>query len=605
MKIYAGPGMIADKADAPVVPVRIDGAQYTPFSRLKGKVRRRWFPRISITILPPQRFTVPGELKGRARRLRIGMELYDVMSRMMFETSNSQHSLFEALLAASRTHGSGAQAVEDVTRKPLSYGRLIAGSLALGRHFARDTQPGEALGLMLPNSNAAAVSFFAAQAYGRVPAMLNYSTGPRNALSACEAARINTVVTSRRFIEQAGLAALAQALEGAVRLVYLEDVRAAMTLRDKLYGLLAAPFAGRIARSFGRTQDDPAVILFTSGSEGTPKGVALSHANILTNCRQLAARVAFSSSDILFNALPVFHSFGLTGGLLLPVLAGLKTFLYPSPLHYRIVPEMVYDTNATIMFGADTFLAGYARVASPYDFYSVRYVFAGAEKLREETRRAWMDTFGLRVLEGYGATETSPVLAVNTPMHFKAGTVGRLLPGIEHRLEPVPGVEDGGRLWVKGGNVMLGYLRAERPGQLEPPKDGWYDTGDIVSIDESGYVRILGRVKRFAKVAGEMISLGKVEEEVSALWPRRHHAVLTLPDGARGERLVLLTDQARATRAEVLAHFRARGLAEIMVPRTVLTVERMPMLGTGKTDYMKAKELLDALAGQADGGTAG
>ncbi|WP_027190266.1 acyl-[ACP]--phospholipid O-acyltransferase [Fundidesulfovibrio putealis] len=598
MKIYAGPGMIADKADAPIVPVRIDGAQYTPFSRLKGKVRRRWFPQITISILPPQRFDIPKELKGRARRQKIGMELYDVMSRMMFETSNNRRTLFEALLDARRTHGSGAPAVEDINRKPLSYGRLIAGALALGRRITQGTQPGEAVGLMLPNANAAAAAFFAAQAYGRVPAMLNYTTGARNALSACEAARIRTVVTSRRFIEQAGLLPLAEALAGSVRLVYLEDVRAGMTVLDKLYGLLAGLFAGRLARRFRRSCDDPAVILFTSGSEGTPKGVVLSHANILTNCRQMTARVALSSSDILFNALPIFHSFGLTGGLLLPVLSGVKTFLYPSPLHYRIVPEMVYDTNATIMFGADTFLAGYARVASPYDFYSVRYVFAGAEKVKEETRRAWMDTFGLRILEGYGATETAPVIAVNTPMHFKAGTVGRILPGIEHRLEPVPGVEEGGRLWVKGANVMLGYLRAERPGLLEPPVDGWYDTGDIVSVDESGYVRILGRAKRFAKIAGEMVPLGKVETEIAALWPGHHHAVVALPDGHKGERLLLVTTNGQATRAEILSHLRARGLAELMAPKSILTVGRMPILGTGKTDYVAVQALAAPSADQ-------
>ena len=594
MKMYAGPGMIADKADAPIVPVRIDGAQYTPFSRLKGKVRRRWFPRITVTILPPQRFDLPQEVKGRARRQRTSMALYDVMSGMLFETSNSQRTLFTALQDACRTHGARALAVEDITRKPLSYGRLLAGSLVLGRHITQGTEVGETLGLLLPNANATAVSFFAAQAYGRVPAMLNYATGAGNAVSACKAACIRTVITSRRFIEQARLDALVAALGAEIRLVYLEDVRARLGLADKLYGLWAGLFASRLAPPCTRLPDDPAVILFTSGSEGTPKGVVLSHANILTNCHQLAARVAFTSSDILFNALPVFHSFGLTGGLLLPVLSGLKTFLYPSPLHYRIVPEMVYDTNATIMFGADTFLAGYARVASPYDFYSVRYVFAGAEKVREETRRAWMDTFGLRILEGYGATETSPVLAVNTPMHCKAGTVGRLLPGIDHRLEPVPGVADGGRLWVKGANVMRGYLRTERPGQLEPPTDGWYDTGDIVSIDADGYVRILGRAKRFAKIAGEMISLAKVESEIAALWPKQRHAVAAVPDGRKGEQLILVTTNAQATRAAVLAHMRAQGLTELMAPKSLLIVDRLPLLGTGKTDSLGVQALAEA-----------
>ncbi|MBF0304371.1 MAG: acyl-[ACP]--phospholipid O-acyltransferase [Alphaproteobacteria bacterium] len=589
MKIYEGPGMIADRADAPVVPVRIDGAQYTPFSRLKGKVRTRWFPRIVITILPPRRFAVPDEIKGRARRQRIGAALYDVMSGMMFETAPRHLTLFEALLEARRIHGGRAPAVEDVNRKPLDYARLIAGARALGRVLARHADRGEAVGVLLPNAAATAVTFFGLQAFGRVPAMLNFSTGPANVLAACEAARIRTVVTSRRFVEQARLQAMIASLEGKVAVLFLEDVRAGMGLIDKLHGL--SPH-----RRSDATPDQPAVVLFTSGSEGTPKGVVLSHANILSNCAQLGARVAFSPTDIVFNALPVFHSFGLTGGMLLPVLAGIKCFLYPSPLHYRIVPEMVYDTNATILFGTDTFLTGYARAASPYDFYSVRHVFAGAEKVKDETRRVWMDKFGLRILEGYGATETGPVLAVNTPMHFKPGTVGRLLPGIEHRLDSMPGIDEGGRLWVKGPNVMLGYWRVERPGELQPPPEGWYDTGDIVTIDEMGFVRIVGRAKRFAKIAGEMVSLGKVEAELSALWPDGQHAVVAIADDRKGEQLVLVTDRANASREALLAHFRAQGLAELLVPKAIVTVERVPLLGTGKTDYVSVKAMAESFA---------
>jgi acyl-[acyl-carrier-protein]-phospholipid O-acyltransferase/long-chain-fatty-acid--[acyl-carrier-protein] ligase len=602
MKVYEGPGMIADKAGAPIVPVRIDGAQYTPFSRLKGKIKLRWFPKISITILPPRRFEISPEIKGRARRQKIGAALYDVMSRMMFETSATHRTLFEALLETRRIHGGAAPAVEDINRKPLSYTRLIAASFALGRRLAVGKQPGETLGILLPNANGAAVTFFAAQAKGLVPAMLNFSTGASNVLSACETARITTVVTARRFIEQARLGQMAEALSAKLKLVYLEDITAKMGLGDRLYGLVASAFAHRLCKKTGRLPNDPAVILFTSGSEGTPKGVVLSHANLLSNAQQVASRIAFTGNDIVFNALPVFHSFGLTGGMLLPVLSGIKTFLYPSPLHYRIVPEMAYDTNATILFGTDTFLSGYARVASAYDFYSVRYVFAGAEKVKDETRRVWMDKFGLRILEGYGATETAPVLAVNTPMHFKAGTVGRLLPGIEIRLETVPGVDDGGRLWVKGPNVMLGYFRSEKPGQLEPLKEGWYDTGDIVSLDEQGFVRILGRAKRFAKIAGEMVSLGKVEGEISTLWPAQAHAVISLPDERKGEQLILVTENAQAAREILLSHFRAQGLAELMVPKSILKVDKLPILGTGKTDYVGVRSLAEAfIRPSADG----
>jgi acyl-[acyl-carrier-protein]-phospholipid O-acyltransferase/long-chain-fatty-acid--[acyl-carrier-protein] ligase len=321
--------------------------------------------------------------------------------------------------------------------------------------------------------------------------------------------------------------------------------------------------------------------------------VVLSHENIQANRYQLSARIDFNPSDIVFNPLPVFHSFGLTGGLLLPLLSGIKTFLYPSPLHYRIVPGLVYDSNATILFGTDTFLAGYARRAHPYDFHSLRYVFSGAERVKEETRRAWSAKFGLRVLEGYGATETSPALAINTPMHYKAGTVGRLLPGIRHRLVPVAGIDRGGRLQVSGPSVMLGYLHPERPGEIDPPADGWYDTGDIVDVDGDGYVTILGRAKRFAKIAGEMVSLAAVEGHVSALWSDHNHAVVSVSDSRRGEQLVLVTEFRDADRDTLLAHIRENGGSELMVPKKIMRVDRIPVSGTGKVDHRAVKELVE------------
>ena len=597
MKIYEGPGMVADRADAPLVPVRIDGAQYSPLSRLKGKVRLRLFPKITVSILPPRRIAVDPGLKGRARRRAIGRHLYDVMTDVMFETSLRRETLFEALCDAQTINGGRAPILEDIERRPLTYRRLIVGSFALGRALRRQTTEGERVGVMLPNATAAAATFFALQAEGRVPAMLNFTTGAQALGSACRTAELKIVLSSRRFVEVARLHDLVGALEKQVRVVYLEDVRRDLSLLDRLRGLIGGigPRAAHRRRTKA-TPDSPAVVLFTSGSEGAPKGVVLSHANLLANCRQLAAVVDFNSTDIVFNALPLFHSFGLTGGLLLPVLSGVRTFLYPSPLHYRIVPELVYETDATIMFGTDTFLSGYARVANPYDFYSVRYVFAGAERVKDETRRVWAEKFGLRLLEGYGATETAPVIATNTPMHYKAGTVGRFLPGIAHRLEPVPGIERGGRLLVSGPNVMLGYLRSEAPGVIEPPRDGWYDTGDIVEIDDDGFVRIAGRAKRFAKIAGEMVPLNAVEELVGTLWPDRGHAVVAVPDPRRGEALVLVTEQENPDRAALLSHAQARGVPEIFVPRTIVPMKRLPLLGTGKTDYPAVKAMVESSA---------
>jgi len=355
MKIFEGPGMIADKADAPLVPVRIDGAQYTPFSRLRGKLRLRWFAKITITIMPPQKFDIPDDIVGGARRAMIGAKLYDVMSDMVFQTCDHRMTLFSALLDARKIHGGRQPIVEDGERQPVSYNRLLTASMVMGKHLSRITDKGEYVGVLLPNSVAAASTFFALQAFGRVPAMLNFSSGTKNMLSGIETAKIKTVLTSRRFIEAAKLETTVEQLANHAVIVYLEDIKSRICLFDKLSGVLGRCFARRILCKLNIAPDDPAVVLFTSGSEGTPKGVVLSHSNLLANRYQLGASIDFNPTDKVFNALPMFHSFGLMGGTLLPILSGIKTFLYPSPLHYRIVPALVYDSNATIMFGTDTF----------------------------------------------------------------------------------------------------------------------------------------------------------------------------------------------------------------------------------------------------------
>jgi acyl-[acyl-carrier-protein]-phospholipid O-acyltransferase/long-chain-fatty-acid--[acyl-carrier-protein] ligase len=586
MKVFDGPGMVADKANAPIVPVRIDGAQFTPFSRLGGKVRRRWFPRITLTVLPQQHFQVDGD-SARARRAAAGRKLYDVMSETIFATSNINRTLFQALIDARDVHGGAAPVVEDVKRAPLTYTKLIAGSLILSGPLSDGTRQGEAVGVLLPNVNGVVATFFALQYAGRVPAMLNYTAGLANIVSACTAAEVRTIVTARAFVEQAKLGDLIAGLEADGRQVrYLEDIGATISGVQKLGALVATGWAARLHRRRGVSPGSPAVILFTSGSEGLPKGVVLTHRNLLANCEQLSARIDFNEGDVVLNALPVFHSFGLTGGTLLPVLHGVKTVLYPSPLHYRIVPALAYDANATILFGTDTFLSGYARMAHGYDFYSLRYIFAGAERVRDETRRTYADKFGLRILEGYGATEAAPVIAVNTPMHFKAGSVGRLLPGVEGRLDPVPGIEEGGRFSIRGPNVMAGYLKAETPGVLQPPAHGWHDTGDIVTIDEAGFVTIRGRAKRFAKIGGEMVSLPAVEGYAAKLWPDAEHAVVTRPDARKGEQLVMFTTRPDASASALQTWGRQNGVTELMLPRDIRIVPALPVLGTGKLDYV-------------------
>lgn len=602
MKIYEGPGLIADKADAKLLPVRIDGAQYTCFSYLRGKVKIRWFPKITLTVLEPRTFDLPATITGRERRQQISAQLYDIMSDTMFLSSNTNETLFQSLLSAKLIHGNAHVVLEDIERKPMNYKRLVLSSLVLGRYIAKATKRGEYVGVLLPNSIANVVTFFGMQAYHRVPAMLNFSTGIQNLLSTCHTAQIKTVYTSRKFITLANMQDVVQQLTAAsIRIIYLEDVRKKINIVGKLLGKMASLFPrtyyrfkhGLNSNNENQFAASPAVVLFTSGSEGTPKGVVLSHANLQANRFQITARVDFSPIDKVFNALPMFHSFGLNTGTLLPIVSGIRVFLYPSPLHYRIVPELCYDTNATLFFGTDTFLLNYAKYAHPYNFYSLRYVFAGAEKLREETRKVWMQKFGIRIIEGYGATEAAPVIAANTTMHYKMGTVGRLLPCMRYRLEPVEGIHDGARLLISGPNVMLGYIFSHAPGQLVAPADGWHDTGDIVSVDDEGYITIKGRAKRFAKIAGEMISLAAVEEEIYSLWPQYQHAVLSLPDARKGEQIILVTDNQSAEQHPIWDHFKKRGIAEISLPRKIIALAKLPVLNSGKIDYQAVKSVIE------------
>ncbi len=455
MKVYDGAAMIADKSDAEVVPVRIEGLEQTPFSRLsRDQVRRKWFPKVKVTVLEPVKLTVDPALKGKRRRQAAGAALYGIMSDLVFRTTSTDKTVLQAVIEAAEHHGQNRVAVEDPVTGSLTYKRLLAGAAILGAKLMPLAPEGRAVGVMLPNANGAVVTLLGLMSAGRVPAMINFTAGATNILAGCKAAEVSTIVTSRAFIEKGRLDKLVEALAAKVSIVYLEDIRPTITFMDKIRGLLH-----RNKPLVERKPDDWAAILFTSGSEGVPKGVVLSHRNILTNAAQAAARIDFGRTDKVFNVLPVFHSFGLTVGLMLPLVSGVQIYLYPSPLHYRTVAELIYGVNATIMFGTDTFLNGYLRVAHPYDFRSLRYILAGAEPVKESTRRAYMEKFGLRILEGYGVTETAPALALNTPMFNKFGTVGRILPGMEARLEKVEGVEEGGRLFVRGPNVMLGYLQ--------------------------------------------------------------------------------------------------------------------------------------------------
>ncbi len=512
-----------------------------------------------------------------------------------FKPEDLKVSLFEALVQAQRDYGASKTIIEDQDRKPMSYGLFLTATFALSRLLKRHLGDEARVGLMLPTSLGGALCFWGLHALGKAPVMINFTAGQANVKAAASVSQIKTVLTSRRFVDTAKLEDLAEAMKAYVRIIYLEDIRKDITLIDKA----AAAVAAKLPLAFAAKSkpEDIGVILFTSGSFGSPRGVVLSQANLIANTRQIQAHIALQDDWTIFNPMPIFHSLGLLGGLILPLLTGMRVFNYPSPLHVKQIPGLIRDSRAALLFSTDTFLNQYARQAEPDDFKSLQFIVCGAEKVREETHKLFQTQFGgVAIVEGYGVTECSPVVAVNNPFNNRYGTVGQALPGLETRLEPVEGISDGGRLFVKGPNIMSGYINAENPDVVEAPKDGWHDTGDIVNIDAEGFIRILGRAKRFAKIAGEMVSLTAVERIAEEVWPDNRHAVIAIADDKKGERLILITDRPDADVARLTDWARQHGTPVLAVPRKIVKVAEVPVLGSGKTDYVTLQKLAEVEA---------
>ena len=586
MKLFDGTGFLIFKTKAKVITAYLRGAGRLPYSPNPGW--KKSFPKVTAHFSALLTAPELGEISTARARTRLTNWLRDQMVRQQFEVEMAfdAQNVLAAVAETARQHP-GHVILEDATLQKLTCRKLMVGANVLANALRGAVTSGERVGLLLPNVNATPVVILALWSLGKVPAMLNFSSGIPTMLACSELAGLKHIVTSRAFLERAKLNA-DDFLKAGISLIYLEDVRAGISGSRKFLTLLRHVFLQRSAFSLQPSPTSTAVIVFTSGSEGVPKGVELTHENILANIRQMLAVTDLTDRDRVFNCLPLFHSFGFTVGTFLPLVRGIYVYLYPSPLHYRMVPSALYDRDCTVFISTNTFLNGYARKAHPYDFRSLRYLFCAAEKLQETTALTWSQKYGVRILEGYGATECSPCVSVNTPLEPRYGSVGRLLPGMDYELEPVEGVEDGQRLFVHGPNVMKGYLNADANAKFQA-LGGWYDTGDIVSVDADGYLHILGRMKRFAKVSGEMVSLTAVEDALAGAFPqyglRCQVAIITRPDEGKGEMLIAVTNEPRLTLDEIREAIKAKGLTNLSVPREIKAVKEIPKLGTGKVDH--------------------
>ncbi len=581
MKLYSGVSFLALKTQASIYPVIFSGLEFSKLSGVKSLMNSRWFPQVSIYLGRPATLPLRHGVSFKRQKEEMDSRVMTIMQEAVFEAHNlrKEVNLFHELQEAALRNGTGKIAAED-PNGTITYSRTIIGSYLLGGKLKALLGKEARVGVLLPTSVGHVVTLFALFYLGKTPAVLNFSAGSKNNIDCAALAGVTTILTSRRFAAKAGLEEHVERLAAVYRIVYLEELRRTISLTDKLKAYLRYKWG---CRSEARSGE---VIVFTSGSESLPKGVVLSHYNIMTNIHQIGSVIDYTQRDILLNPLPMFHAFGLTVGTLLPLLEGMKVYLYPNPLQYKAIPEIAYQQNVTILLGTPTFLLGYGKNAHNYDFYSMRYVLAGGERLKEEVRLLWEDKFGLRILEGYGTTEAAPVISFNNPMFYRKGSVGRFLPGIEWRSEAVEGIEAGGNLWIKGPNIMCGYLLA---GRGFVAVDAWYDCGDVVTVDQDGFIEIKARLKRFAKISGEMISLDAVEKMAEDCFGMGQNAVVSVADSKKGERLILYTLNTTASRTAFKAHLQQQGQSLLQLPSLVVVLETLPLLGSGKIDYVSLR----------------
>ena len=578
------------------MPICIEGIQYSDFSYFGAKTKSKRQRNIKLTVLHPRKLDVNKSLSDTRRRNIAVTKLYDIMCEMKFVSNFSNKTLFESLINNLSFVGRSKRILEDINRTSITLGRFIYKVFTFTSKIIKQTEDKEFVGIIATNSKSTMEIFFALSALNRIPAMINYTDTIENILFNIKNVGIKTVYTATFFIKVLKLENLIIALKNNnINIIYIEDIEDNCTIFNKMSAFVKSFFPRTCYKNICSNFDvnSPAVILFTSALKGKSKSVILTHRNIQAQMAQISSVMDFGILDSFFNAMPIFSSLGLVAGTFLPLIRGIKVFLYHLPLQYKMISELVYDTNSTVLLGTDTFLNGYAKNAHPYNFYAIRYVIAGIEKLKEETIKIWEDNFGKRIFEAYGTTDTASTRSINTPMYFKQYSVGRFLPSIECKLESTTAFVGYSHLLVKGPNIAKWYIEKK---QLVSTKvdDLWFDTGDIVEIDNDKFIFIRGKSRRFTKVDGESVSLTELEFNISNIWKHSKHALLSMLVNGKKE-IVLFTTNQSATLQQLENKVQKQKIENFILPNRIIIVDRIPIIGTGATDYAKLYEMFKEL----------
>jgi acyl-[acyl-carrier-protein]-phospholipid O-acyltransferase/long-chain-fatty-acid--[acyl-carrier-protein] ligase len=595
---------IVKDTDVPVIPVHLDRVWGSIFSFKGGRVFWKW-PR---AIPYPVTVSFGEPMPAGASAYEVRMRVAELGAEAFEHRTGAQVLLHHAFIRAAKVMWR-KPCVADSTGARLRYGELLVAAALLGRKIRRLAEDDEHVGLLLPSSVGGVVANVATLFAGKVPVNLNYTASAEAVRSAVEDCEIRRILTSRAFVEKANVPMMPE-------MVMLEDLRADITPCQKVRAALAALLLPTEVVCWRNTRrglepNDPATVIFSSGTTGRPKGVLLSHKNLASDIEGFCQVMDLSQDACLCGILPFFHAFGFTATLWAPVLRAFRAVYHPNPLDARTIGRLVRTHRATHLITTPTFLATYTRKCKPGDFASLRIVVVGAEKLQPETADRFEETFGLRPLEGYGCTELGPVVAVNVPdvpvgedrvqVGTKEGTIGQPLPNVAARVvdletgETLPPGEEG-LLLIKGPNVMLGYLHQPEKTD-EVLQDGWYRTGDVARIDEDGFITITDRLSRFSKIGGEMVPHVAVEDAIHDIVgtsdgePRC--VVTSLPDERRGEQLAVLYTDLPVSVDELREKLNESDLPKLWIPKKdkFHKIDEIPLLGSGKTDLAKVRKI--------------